>query len=139
MVETAATFHTKFLKDNSTVNPGAGNLAIKQNWWRQIFNKTFLDNHPNFKAVCLFEILKNEEDTQRDFRSLATREMAAAFAADVKGLGLVSPNSNFDPNAKNPYTDINKTTDTKDFNAASNTIIGATTFIFACGLLALFF
>ncbi|KND00094.1 uncharacterized protein SPPG_04435 [Spizellomyces punctatus DAOM BR117] len=76
VAETAATFHLGFLKPGqpetatTALNKGPGMLAIKQAWWRQIFNQTFLDTHPKVKGVCLFEFKKQEEETLREFRTM---------------------------------------------------------------------
>jgi len=48
--------------------PGPGELPIKQTWWRQYLNVTFLTSFPLFKAVCFFEFLKPEGTSYRDFR-----------------------------------------------------------------------
>lgn len=73
--ETAATFH-------SLVDPGPGEVAIKQTWWRQMMtNSTFLDLHPKIKLFCMFEFKKIETDL-RDFRVTNNSEVLAAFKAD---------------------------------------------------------
>ena len=45
-------------------------IAIKRAWWRQIINSTFLQLHPRIKGVGLFEFVKYEEESWRDFSVL---------------------------------------------------------------------
>ncbi|KAJ3259119.1 hypothetical protein HK103_003006 [Boothiomyces macroporosus] len=45
-------------------------MKIKQAWWRQFFNSTFLELYPKFKSICFFEYIKYEETTWRDFTTL---------------------------------------------------------------------
>lgn len=55
--ETAAAFHV-----NTPLGPGVGELATKKSWWQQyITNKTFWENYPKVKLLCLFEVAKIEE------------------------------------------------------------------------------
>ncbi|KAI9097199.1 glycoside hydrolase superfamily [Phlyctochytrium arcticum] len=80
IAENAATFHLGFLKKDQAetlalpLNAGPGMLAIKQAWWRQIFDKQFLATHPKIKAICNFEFKKQEEETLREFRSMGDYE-----------------------------------------------------------------
>ncbi|KAI8914460.1 glycoside hydrolase superfamily [Gorgonomyces haynaldii] len=41
--------------------------TIKQAWWRQFLNATFIQRYPKFKGVSTFEFIKYEESTWRDF------------------------------------------------------------------------
>jgi hypothetical protein len=62
IAESGATFHV----DRPV---GVGELPLKQAWWRQyITNATFLQTFPKVKLISLFEFLKVEELTLRDFR-----------------------------------------------------------------------
>ncbi|KAI8824315.1 glycoside hydrolase superfamily [Fimicolochytrium jonesii] len=76
IAETAATFHEGFLNPSepeSAMKPlfaGPGMVAIKQAWWRQIFNSTAFTLYPKLRGVCFFEFRKQEETTMREFRAL---------------------------------------------------------------------
>lgn len=76
IAETAAVVHTAIYNNQTRIFEEPKNLTpefrkeIKQAWWRQIFNMTFLETHPMVKAVCLFEFIKTEEFSDRDFTSL---------------------------------------------------------------------
>lgn len=48
----------------------ADRVPLKQTWWRQIFNETFLKTFPKVKAACFFEFQKFEESSWRDFTNL---------------------------------------------------------------------
>ncbi|KAI8804690.1 glycoside hydrolase superfamily [Cladochytrium replicatum] len=69
--EFSAAFH---IEDVRTTPPtpiavGAGNLGLKQAWWRQsLLNSTFFTVYPKVKGFGLFEYKKPEEFTLRDFR-----------------------------------------------------------------------
>jgi hypothetical protein len=45
-------------------------IAIKQGWWRQFINSTFVETFPRIKGFTFFEFIKFEETTWRDFTSL---------------------------------------------------------------------
>ncbi|KAJ1567770.1 hypothetical protein HK405_004808, partial [Cladochytrium tenue] len=74
-----------------TLNTSVPRVSIKQPWWRQFLNSSFLSEYSRIKAVCTFEFLKAEELTMRDFTSLGAppngfdedNTVAAAFVADV--------------------------------------------------------
>ncbi|KAI9101219.1 glycoside hydrolase superfamily [Phlyctochytrium arcticum] len=85
--ETAAGFHLNLVATPATpLAPGPGQLAIKQAYWRQFLaNETFYASHPNLKAICLFEYIKNEESTRRDFQS-SFDDVGAGLAADLAPL-----------------------------------------------------
>ena len=101
IAETGASFHT----DRPV---GVGELAVKQSFWRQyITNATFLQSHPEIKLICLFEFLKQEEETMRDFRVSNSTSIREAFLADflpVKDfyLGTSTLTAKSDPVPKAP-------------------------------------
>ncbi|KAJ2996258.1 hypothetical protein HDV02_006655 [Globomyces sp. JEL0801] len=78
--ESAATIHLSVTKVNQvtgeeyTVVPGRkdpeSRAMIKQAWWRQMINATFLETFPKIKGMSLFEFIKYEENTWRDFTIL---------------------------------------------------------------------
>jgi len=73
--ETGVAYHMEIFKGqfaNPGVanNPGPGRVAMKQAWWRELFNSSFLTEFPKMKAIGLFEFMKYEEDTLRDFTNL---------------------------------------------------------------------
>jgi hypothetical protein len=74
ITETGSTFHLAINGENGEPprrpSAGAGRLAIKQAWWRQFLNATFLSRHPKLKAISTFEFVKNEETTWRDFTNM---------------------------------------------------------------------
>jgi len=66
--ETGAAFHVYFYGPPASIpNPGAGRVAIKQAWWRQLLNPEFLAKFPKLKAIGTFEFSKPEETAFRDF------------------------------------------------------------------------
>ncbi|KAJ2986442.1 hypothetical protein HDV02_006712, partial [Globomyces sp. JEL0801] len=67
--ESGAAFHQYFLRNpTASLDPGPGELAIKQAFWRQyITNPDIIKEFPNLKAICMFEYTKEEELTMRDF------------------------------------------------------------------------
>ena len=76
--ETAAAFHT-------SVDPGIGELQLKKAWWSQfITNVAFFRKYPRLKSVCLFEVDKFEEFTQRDFRISFNAQIRDTFLFDLK-------------------------------------------------------
>ncbi|KAI8822567.1 glycoside hydrolase superfamily [Fimicolochytrium jonesii] len=82
--ETASAFHVYWYGyPNVTIDPGPGELAIKQSIWREyITNETFFAAHPRIKGICLFEWAKNEEQTFRDYRITWNSTILNAFKAD---------------------------------------------------------
>ncbi|KAI8817285.1 glycoside hydrolase superfamily [Fimicolochytrium jonesii] len=71
--------------NTGSIAPGPGELAIKQAFWRQyLTNTTFLDKHPLLKAVSLFEWLKPEETTMREFHISKDPAILAALKADLE-------------------------------------------------------
>lgn len=78
IAETAAAFHT-----DSPGGPGDGELAIQQAWWRQYMtNTTFFETYPQIKAINIFEFLKREDTTTREYRISFKDEIRNAFLAD---------------------------------------------------------
>jgi hypothetical protein len=72
VTETGATYHLA-KKDELywfSLKEGPGRVAIKQTWWRQYLNSTFLNMYPKLKAVSTFEFTKFEETTWRDFTNM---------------------------------------------------------------------
>lgn len=73
ITETASTIHTLVVTTDGTppvvppMQSPADRAAIKQAWWRQIINSTFLQTYPRIKAVNFFEFYKFEETSFRDF------------------------------------------------------------------------
>ena len=75
ITETAATIHVAGIVINPRGTPNfvpvnqcpECRAQIKQTWWRQIINATFLEEYPKIKAVSFFEFFKFEETTWRDF------------------------------------------------------------------------
>ncbi|KAI8850038.1 hypothetical protein BC829DRAFT_369068, partial [Chytridium lagenaria] len=72
LAEGGAAYHYAFNEKGLTENTGtpvtsATRLEIKQAFWRQFLNPTFLAKYPNFRSVCTFEFIKSEESTIRDF------------------------------------------------------------------------
>jgi hypothetical protein len=72
ITETGATVHLaisegngKFAKPNNT--DAESRVRIKQGWWRQLLNTTFLQTHPKVKGISFFEFIKYEEESWRDF------------------------------------------------------------------------
>ncbi|TPX37207.1 mannan endo-1,4-beta-mannosidase [Synchytrium microbalum] len=70
-----------------SVAPGPGEVAIKQNWWRQsMLNTSFYAQFPKVKLFGLFEFRKFEETTFRDFQitnTSAGNNVTAALLADM--------------------------------------------------------
>ncbi|KAI8901483.1 hypothetical protein BC833DRAFT_122922 [Globomyces pollinis-pini] len=97
IAETAAAFHT-----NSTISVGPGELAIKQAWWRQFLtNATYLNLYPKIKLYSIFEIVKHEGVTHRDFAITLKPNILQAFKTDfqqVEGF-FVEANSTTSQNA----------------------------------------
>ncbi|KAJ1552245.1 hypothetical protein HK405_012078 [Cladochytrium tenue] len=93
--ETGATYHYAWAPGadygDLTLNTTVPRLPIKQAWWRQFLDPTFLSTYSRIKAICTFEFLKAEELTMRDFTSLGAppngfaedNTVAAGFAADI--------------------------------------------------------
>ncbi|KNC96830.1 uncharacterized protein SPPG_07664 [Spizellomyces punctatus DAOM BR117] len=97
--ETGAAFHTYLIANNAPVPAGAGNLPVKQAFWRQFMtNATFLAAHPNLKGICLFEFEKAEETTWRDFRITNDTNILSAFVQDIN-----------QPDIRNLYVFANRT------------------------------
>ncbi|KAJ3277273.1 hypothetical protein HK104_003473 [Borealophlyctis nickersoniae] len=70
ITETGATYHLAIKGQTTPPPPGPGRAAIKQAWWRQFMNQTFIRTFPKIKATCTFEFQKFEETTWRDFTTL---------------------------------------------------------------------
>jgi hypothetical protein len=76
ITETTAAVHTLVTTTDgspATVPPNQSpqdRVAIKQAWWRQLINSTFLQTYPRIKALNFFEFYKFEETSFRDFTVL---------------------------------------------------------------------
>ncbi|KAJ3270017.1 hypothetical protein HDV01_000728 [Terramyces sp. JEL0728] len=73
--ETGATVHLSVSKPGGKSalpqnSDPESRMKIKQAWWKQFFNLTFLEQYPKFKSICFFEYIKYEETTWRDFTTL---------------------------------------------------------------------
>jgi len=95
--EISAAFHLSLLPAGTPIAAGAGEVAVKQAWWRQsITNATFFQAYPKVKGFCLFEYLKPEESTERDFRftwpdgSAANGSVVGTLNEFVEDLQLVT-------------------------------------------------
>jgi hypothetical protein len=64
---------------------GAEELAIKQAWWRQLFDQRIPEDYPQLKMVNWFEWNKHEVEVDAvvDWRSTASSPIAQAFTADL--------------------------------------------------------
>ena len=64
---------------------GAAELAIKQAWWRQLFDPRILHEYPRLKMINWFEWNKNETEVNGvvDWRSAGSPAIAAAYTADI--------------------------------------------------------
>jgi len=85
IAETSSTFHLSLATPPNVRLPiGPGELAIKQAWWNQfITSREFIAKYPKVKMICLFEFLKAEESTIRDFRFTNNTEILNAFKTDI--------------------------------------------------------
>ncbi|KAJ3049527.1 hypothetical protein HK097_009488 [Rhizophlyctis rosea] len=85
LVETNAAFHEYLLQGRAAVDPGPGELAIKQAFWKQYMTSpSFLSTYNKIKAICLFEFQKDEETTHRDFQITNDSIILAAFKKDFE-------------------------------------------------------
>jgi hypothetical protein len=80
ITETSALFNTTL--------GGATELAIKQDWWRQVFAPDIERDFPRLRMINWFEWRKAESEVGGaviDWRSTSTPEVSAAFRADLPG------------------------------------------------------
>jgi hypothetical protein len=104
IAESGATFHV----DRPV---GVGELALKRAWWGQyITNSTFLRAFPRIKMISLFEFLKVEELTLRDFRM--TNLTLDSFKEDMETV-------------KDFYVFANYTQAAVESNPSTTTIVGS--------------
>jgi hypothetical protein len=79
IAETAALYNTEQTE-------GASELALKQAWWRQVFDPQMLADYPRIKMINWFEHRKSESEIGGaviDWRVLATDAIASSFIADL--------------------------------------------------------
>ncbi|MFF2318190.1 glycoside hydrolase family 26 protein [Arthrobacter sp. NPDC058097] len=64
---------------------GAKELAIKQAWWRQLFDARIPKDYPQLKMINWFEWNKNEVEVKAvvDWRSAGTPAIAKAYTAEL--------------------------------------------------------
>jgi hypothetical protein len=64
---------------------GAAELAIKQDWWRQLFDPRVPKEYPQLKMINWFEWNKNETEVNGtvDWRSAGSPAVAAAYTAEL--------------------------------------------------------
>lgn len=134
VAETGAAFHV----DRPA---GVGELAVKQTFWKSwMTDSVFLSKYVKIKLVCLFEFLKFEEITLRDFRISNSTLIRNAFIADFKAGGVstryisgkyIAPNTIIPTSGSNvrPATGTNSSALLVGWNR--NSILVAA-FIFAC-------
>jgi hypothetical protein len=71
-----------WIRPNNT--DSAFRVQMKQNWWRQMINATFLQRFPRIKGLSFFEFVKYEETSWRDFTMLGKgTEMNSIFGNDA--------------------------------------------------------
>ncbi|KAJ3049910.1 hypothetical protein HK097_009102 [Rhizophlyctis rosea] len=70
ITETGGTYHMYINGKTGPAPDGVGRVALKQAWWKQFLNKTFIAKFPKYKAISTFEFQKYEETTLRDFTTL---------------------------------------------------------------------
>ncbi|KAJ3055340.1 hypothetical protein HK097_010840 [Rhizophlyctis rosea] len=175
LTETGATFHIERIGSALTpprtgmvaLPPGPGRASIKEKWWQQFMNSTFLTRFPKFKAACTFEFQKFEEETLRDFTTLGPnpgtfdprtmrpwnedQPVLDRFKADVPGYNFVvwsqaTPNGLKPPApvANNTNSNTNKGGDNKGTGhsavAGAPKVVGGAGFVtLLAGLLAALF
>ncbi|KAJ3032569.1 hypothetical protein HDV00_007395 [Rhizophlyctis rosea] len=74
--ETSAPYHMDS-------DPGPGELALKQAWWREVYNADFLRKYPNIRAINWFEYTKKEYGENRDFTLMKSKAVRQAFSQDI--------------------------------------------------------
>ncbi|KAI9032997.1 glycoside hydrolase superfamily [Hyaloraphidium curvatum] len=70
------------------VSPGAGEMAIKQAWWRQTFNRTLFADLPMLKGVVHFDVEKDDGRGYVDYL-ITEGEVGKAFKADLEASGAL--------------------------------------------------
>jgi hypothetical protein len=129
IAETASTYHPES-------DPGPGELALKQAWWRQTMtNTTFLDQYSNIKLWCLFEFRKIETDL-RDWRITNNTEVLEAFKRDFAPVAHRYVFSNYTPPPVRASNGDNGSTKKNDA-IQSDTLLPA--LLFAAGISWYFF
>ena len=138
LVETNAAFHEYLIAGRAAVDPGPGELAIKQAFWKQYMTSpSFLNTYNKIKAICLFEFSKDEETTYRDFQITNDTAILAAFKKDFEvqdvyskyifgnctaaaGAQLVNCTGDSGPSSQPTTTDDNAATTTDGKKAGGN-------------------
>jgi hypothetical protein len=87
ITETAATIHLSFGSPDGPVKPVGSDennrATIRQAWYLQMLNSTFLAKYPKIKGLAFFEFIKLEELSWRDFTTLGKgTEMSSMFGVD---------------------------------------------------------
>jgi hypothetical protein len=79
IAETAALF-------NRQAPGGADELSLKQSWWRQVFDREMLAQHPGIKMINWFEHIKVESEignAKIDWRVFGSKKTASQFLLDL--------------------------------------------------------
>jgi hypothetical protein len=85
ITETAATVHLALSKGPLKLEnaDAESRVKIRQAWWKQMLNETFLAVLPKIKGFAFFEFIKHEEESWRDFTSLGNGgSMQSDFGSD---------------------------------------------------------
>jgi hypothetical protein len=69
---------------NGRVDPGLGEMAVKQGWWRQAFNATMFREMPLLRGVVHFEESKTEERGNVSYLITMDPTIRTAFLEDLK-------------------------------------------------------
>lgn len=81
--------------------PGSDQLAMKQSWWKQLFNVDTLQKFPLFRGVMWFNFYKFESNEYRDMRLFeeyvdgnpaVDARLLPAFINDIAGVPVVFAN-----------------------------------------------
>jgi hypothetical protein len=96
ITESGASYHTKLLATGAALPPGPGEMPIKKAFWNQyLTNPAIQSQFPLLKGICLFEFIKDEELTERDFfitKPGIVEEFKKDFAAVAGKYALADPN-----------------------------------------------
>jgi hypothetical protein len=67
----------------------ASNLAIKRNWWMQLFSEASIQKFPNFKLAIWFDEIKSDGAEIRDWAITSDPEVIKGFSTDFKAMKKV--------------------------------------------------